>query len=38
MDIITWEPKDSLKIAEFYMNYEYPKGMNGPILRAIAHL
>lgn len=27
MDIITWEPKDSLKIAEFYMNYEYPKGI-----------
>ena len=29
MDIITWEPKDSLKIAEFYMNYEYPKGIKG---------
>lgn len=27
MDIITWEPKDSLKVAEFYANYEYPKGM-----------
>ena len=26
MDIITWEPKDSLKVAEFYANYEYPKG------------
>lgn len=25
MDIITWEPKDSLKVAEFYANYEYPK-------------
>lgn len=27
MDIITWEPKDSLKVAEFYLNYEYPKGI-----------
>ncbi len=27
MDIITWEPKDSLKVAEFYANYEYPKGI-----------
>jgi len=27
MDIITWEPKDSLKVAEFYSNYEYPKGI-----------
>jgi hypothetical protein len=27
MDIITWEPKDSLKVAEFYSNYEYQKGI-----------
>lgn len=27
MDIITWEPKDSQKVAELYANYEYPKGM-----------
>lgn len=27
MDIITWEPKDSEKVAEFYVNYEYPKGI-----------
>lgn len=27
MDIITWEPKDSLKVAEFYANYDYPKGI-----------
>lgn len=27
MDIITWEPKDSLKVAQFYANYEYPKGI-----------
>jgi hypothetical protein len=27
MDIITWEPKDSLKVAELYSNYEYPKGI-----------
>ncbi|HEY3362291.1 MAG TPA: DUF3303 family protein [Methanosarcina sp.] len=27
MDIITWETKDSLKVAEFYANYEYPKGI-----------
>ena len=27
MDIITWEPKDSLKVANFYANYEYPKGI-----------
>lgn len=27
MDIITWEPKDSQKVAEFYANYEYPKGI-----------
>lgn len=27
MDIITWEPKDSLKVAELYANYEYPKGI-----------
>lgn len=27
MDIITWEPKDSLKVAKFYANYEYPKGI-----------
>ncbi|MGB9938313.1 DUF3303 domain-containing protein [Methanosarcina sp.] len=27
MDIITWEPKDSWKVAEFYANYEYPKGI-----------
>lgn len=27
MDIITWEPKDSLKVAEFYSNYEYPTGI-----------
>jgi hypothetical protein len=27
MDIITWEPKDSHKVAEFYANYEYPKGI-----------
>ena len=27
MDIITWEPKDSIKVAEFYANYEYPKGI-----------
>ena len=27
MDIITWEPKDSLKVAEFYANYESPKGI-----------
>jgi hypothetical protein len=27
MDIITWEPKDSLKVAKLYANYEYPKGI-----------
>ena len=27
MDIITWEPKDSLKVAELYENYEYPSGI-----------
>jgi hypothetical protein len=27
MDIITWEPKDSLKVVESYANYEYPKGI-----------
>jgi hypothetical protein len=27
MDIITWEPKDSQKVADFYTNYEYPKGI-----------
>ena len=27
MDIITWEPKDSPKVAELYANYEYPKGI-----------
>ena len=27
MDIITWEPEDSLKIAELYANYEYPEGI-----------
>jgi hypothetical protein len=27
MDIITWEPKDSAKVGDLYMNYEYPKGM-----------
>jgi uncharacterized protein with GYD domain len=27
MDIITWESKDSQKVAEFYANYEYPKGI-----------
>jgi hypothetical protein len=27
MDIITWEPKDSWKVAELYSNYEYPKGI-----------
>jgi len=27
MDIITWEPKNSLKVAELYANYEYPKGI-----------
>jgi len=27
MDIITWEPKDSGKVAEIYANYEYPKGI-----------
>ena len=27
MDIITWEPKDSLKVAEFYSKYEYPNGI-----------
>lgn len=27
MDIITWEPKDTLKITELYENYEYPKGI-----------
>ncbi len=27
MDIITWEPKDSQKVADFYANYEYPKGI-----------
>jgi hypothetical protein len=27
MDIITWEPKDSLKVAELYESYEYPKGI-----------
>jgi hypothetical protein len=27
MDIITWEPEDSLKVAEFYSNYKYPKGI-----------
>lgn len=27
MDIITWEPRDSLKVAEFYSNYKYPKGI-----------
>lgn len=26
MDIITWEPKDSQKVAELFENYEYPKG------------
>ncbi|AKB18096.1 DUF3303 domain-containing protein [Methanosarcina sp. WWM596] len=25
MDIITWEPKDSEKVKNCYMNYEYPK-------------
>jgi len=27
MDIITWEPKDSEKTGNLYMNYEYPKGI-----------
>lgn len=27
MDIVTWEPKDSAKVGDLYMNYEYPKGM-----------
>jgi len=27
MDIITWEPKDSEKVKNCYMNYEYPKGL-----------
>jgi hypothetical protein len=27
MDIITWEPKDSDKVADLYANYEYPKGI-----------
>lgn len=27
MDIITWEPKDSLKVVELYEKYEYPKGI-----------
>lgn len=27
MDIVTWEPKDSDKVAALYANYEYPKGM-----------
>jgi hypothetical protein len=27
MDIITWEPKDTLKVMELYSNYEYPKGI-----------
>ena len=27
MDIITWEPKDSFKVAKLYSNYEYPKGI-----------
>lgn len=27
MDIITWEPKDSEKVTNLYMNYEYPKGI-----------
>jgi hypothetical protein len=27
MDIITWEPKDSAKVADLYKNYEYPEGM-----------
>ena len=27
MDIITWEPEDSLKVAEFYSKYEYPNGI-----------
>lgn len=27
MDIITWEPDDSLKVAEFYSKYEYPNGI-----------
>ncbi|RPJ79637.1 MAG: DUF3303 domain-containing protein [Alphaproteobacteria bacterium] len=27
MDIVTWEPKDSARVGELYMNYEYPEGM-----------
>ena len=27
MDIITWEPKDSARVGDLYMNYEYPEGM-----------
>lgn len=27
MDVVTWEPKDSGKVADLYANYEYPKGM-----------
>jgi hypothetical protein len=27
MDIITWEPKDSGRVGDLYMNYEYPEGM-----------
>lgn len=27
MGIVTWEPKDSHKVADLYKNYEYPKGM-----------
>lgn len=27
MDMITWEPKDSEKVANLYANYEYPKGI-----------
>ncbi|KKH45418.1 DUF3303 domain-containing protein [Methanosarcina sp. 1.H.A.2.2] len=27
MDIVTWEPKDSEKVKNCYMNYEYPKGL-----------
>jgi hypothetical protein len=27
MDIITWEPKDSVRVGKLYSNYEYPEGM-----------
>jgi len=27
MDIVTWEPKDSEKVAELYANYKYPENI-----------